>query len=172
MTADEIALFNDTVEFGLLPASHNGSTVRLTRDRRILMRNSFDYAQGKRIHAEALAEARANHRQAIQRRWPSLAEIELEHTWGGIIAYTRNQGALFGRIADGVHGVVGADAGPVARGSITGKLLADLIVGADSALLRTQQSLGKAGLLPPEPLLGFVVRRRLEAIRREGADDF
>lgn len=85
-------------------------------------------------------EAIDNHRKALSARWPALGDLEFEHNWGGSIAYTRNQGALFGRLAKGVWGVVAGDAGPVARGSITGKLLADYIAGAESALLSTQLS--------------------------------
>lgn len=173
LTAAERRRFGDTEEFGLLPASHNGSTVRLTREGRIVMRNAFDYA-GRRAVAgepEALHRARASHREAIRRRWPELAEIELEHSWGGVIAYTRNQGALFGRIDDDTWAVVAGDAGPMARGAITGKLLADLIVGVDSPLLQTQLSLARAGLLPPEPVLKFAVNRRLQAIRRAGTGE-
>ena len=48
-------------------------------------------------------------------------------------------------------------------------LLADHIVGATSELLSTQLSLAKAGWLPPDPILGFAVNRRLKAYRRAGA---
>jgi glycine/D-amino acid oxidase-like deaminating enzyme len=169
LTAAERVVFEGTEEFGLLPASPNGSTVRLTRDGRIVMRNSFDYAGGRRLAPADLAKARANHGEAIRRRWPSLGAIELEHTWGGIIAYTRNQGALFGRLEDGLWAVTAADAGPMTRGTITGGLLADLIVGADSELLDIQLSFAKGGLLPPEPILGLAVNLRLAAVRRAGA---
>ncbi len=169
LTTEERLLFKGTEEFGLLPASQNGSTVRLTQEGRIVMRNSFSYAGQRRMEAADLARSRANHAEAIRRRWPSLDGIELEHTWGGIIAYTRNQGALFGSLDDGLWAVTAADAGPMTRGTITGGLLADLIVGADSELLDIQLSLGKAGLLPPEPILGLVVNHRLAAVRRQGA---
>lgn len=173
LTPEERRRFGDTVEFGLLPASHNGSTVRLTRAGRIVMRNAFDYAGRRGIsgQAEALSRAGVSHREAVRRRWPDLADIEIEHSWGGVIAYTRNQGALFGRIDDDVWAVVAGDAGPMARGAVTGKLLADLIVGADSPLLLTQLSLARAGLLPPEPILKYAVNRRLQAIRRDGAGE-
>ena len=171
LTVEERARFGETAEFGLLPAAHNGSTVRLTRDGRIVMRNSYDYAGRRGIDPEALTRAQANHREAIRRRWPDLGDIELEHTWGGIIAYTRNQGALFGQLGDKLYGVVGADAGPMTRGTITGKLLADDIVGVEGELLTAQRKLAKAGWLPPDPILGFAVNRRLAAFRRDGADE-
>ena len=168
---ERAAHFPEADELGLLPASHNGSTVRLTRDGRLLIRNSFRYSPARDMDPAVPAEARENHRQALRARWPALAELEFEHTWGGNIAYTRNQGALFGKLAEGVWSVVAGDAGPVARGSITGKLLADYIAGATSDLLTTQLSLAKAGWLPPDPLLGFAVDRRLAAIRRAGAGE-
>ncbi len=166
---EKAAHFPETDELGLLPASHNGSTVRLTRDHRLLIRNSFNYSRPGRRPPAVPGEAIDNHRKALSARWPALGDLEFEHNWGGSIAYTRNQGALFGRLAKGVWGVVAGDAGPVARGSITGKLLADYIAGAESALLSTQLSLAKAAWLPPDPILGFAVNRELKSIRRAGA---
>lgn len=55
-------------EFGLLPANTNGSAVRLTRDRRIFMRNSLYYAREKRFSPELMAGVVSNHRNSIARR--------------------------------------------------------------------------------------------------------
>ncbi len=165
----ERALFGDVNEFGLLPAAAHGSTLRLTRDRRLLVRNWLSYSPDKRFPAAALETIQCHHRQALVARWPSLAEVAFEHTWGGVMAFTRNDGAVFGRLEDGIHGVVTSDVSPVTRGTMAGTLLADLIVGHDSELLRIQQGFPRAGRLPPDPVMGILVNRRLKKIRAEGA---
>ena len=47
------------------------------------------------------------------------------------------------------------------KGAIGGKLLAEHICGEDSELLQVVLSLPRAALLPPDPILRFVVNRRV-----------
>jgi glycine/D-amino acid oxidase-like deaminating enzyme len=148
-------------EFGLLPANANGSTVRLTLDGRILIRNTLHYARSKRFPPELMAEVTDNHRQSIARRWPGLAEVGFAGTWGGILGFTRNEGTVFGAIRPGLWALMSADAAPMTKGAIGGKLLAEHICGIDSELLEVMLSLPKASLLPPDPILRFVVNREI-----------
>ena len=67
-------------QFALLPASPNGSTVRLTRDGRNLMRNTLADAGRKQIDEDLLAQARSNHLERIAVRWPHLTSVELAST--------------------------------------------------------------------------------------------
>ncbi len=157
----ELTLVGGGAEFGLLPASPNGSTVRLTQDGRILMRNTMAYARAKRYDDRQMDEARTNHREGILRRWPELAGIEFDGTWGGMLGFTRNGGVVFGEMAPGLHAVMTTDAAPLTRGATAGKLLAEQICGVDSALLQDMRALPKAALLPPDPFLQFIVNRRL-----------
>ena len=155
-------------EFGLLPANPNGSTVRLTRDRRILMRNTLHYARDKRFAPELMDEVADTHRRSIARRWPDLGEVPFAGTWGGILAFTRNEGAVFGTVREGLWAVMTSDAAPMTKGAIGGKLLAEHICGEDSELLQTMLSLPKAALLPPDPILRFFVDRRIGRIAAAG----
>jgi glycine/D-amino acid oxidase-like deaminating enzyme len=164
----EMGLVGSSREFGLLPANANGSTVRLTRDRRIFMRNSLHYAREKRFPPELMAEVEGNHRASIARRWPDLAEIEFAGTWGGILGYTRNEGSTFGAVGDGLWAIVSSDAAPMTKGAIGGKLLAEMICGVDSELLQIMLSLPKAAMLPPDPILRFVVDRRIAKFAETG----
>ena len=151
-------------EFGLLPAHPNGSTVRLTRDRRILMRNSLHYARDKRFPRRLIDEVADIHRQSIDRRWPELGAVDLVSTWGGILGFTRNEGAVFGSVRKGLWTVMTSDAAPMTKGAIGGKLLAEHICGEDSELLRVMLSLPRAALLPPDPILRLFVNRRIGRI--------
>ncbi len=148
-------------QFGLLPASPNGSTVRLTVDGRILMRNTLSYARQKRFGPELIAKVERHHRDSLRRRWPALADVAFIATWGGIMGFTRNEGGIFGEIGDGLYAVLTTDAAPMTRGTATGKLLAEQISGVDSEELRILQSVPKAALLPPDPILRFVAERRI-----------
>ena len=162
------ALLGTEGEFGLLPANANGSTVRLTRDRRILMRNTLHYARDKRFATELIDEVADTHRRSIARRWPDLGDVDFAGTWGGILGFTRNEGAVFGAVREGLWAVMTSDAAPMTKGAIGGKLLAEHICGEDSELLRLMLSLPRAALLPPDPILRFFVRRRIGRIAAAG----
>jgi len=168
LTEIEMGQVGSEGEFGLLPANANGSTVRLTLDRRILMRNTLHYARSKRFSPDLMTEVADNHRQSIARRWPGLANVEFVGTWGGILGFTRNEGAVIGAIGDGLWAVMTADAAPMTKGAIGGKLLAEHICGIDSELLQVILSLPKAALLPPDPILRFVVNREIDKFTATG----
>ena len=171
LTPEELPLVGGGAEFGLLPSSPNGSTVRLTQDGRILMRNTMTYGRSKRFGAPEMTEALANHREGIRRRWPDLADIELDGTWGGILGFTRNCGIVCGEMALGLHAVMTTDAAPLTRGAAAAKLLAERICGHDSALLQDLNRLPKAALLPPDPFLRMIVNRRLHKNETEEAGE-
>lgn len=171
LTAEELRQVGGGGEFGLLPSSPNGSTVRLTQDGRILMRNTLTYGRSKRYGADEMAAALANHREGIRRRWPGLADVELDGTWGGTLGFTRNGGMVCGEMAPGLHAVMTTDAAPLTRGAAAAKLLAEQLCGLDSALLQELNALPKAALLPPDPFLRMIVNRRLHKNETEEAGE-
>ena len=142
--------------------------MRLTLDGRILMRNSLHYARSKRFPPALMEEVADNHRRSIARRWPDLGEVDFAGTWGGILGFTRNEGAVFGAVRDGLWAVMSCDAAPMTKGAIGGKLLAEHICGEESELLRVMLSLPRAALLPPDPILRFAVHRKIGRIAAAG----
>ena len=169
LTDNERRYLGGEDQFGLLPASPNGSTVRLTLDGRILMRNTLRYAREKRFDSVLISRVEANHRDALRRRWPSLDQVEFIATWGGVVGFTRNEGGMFGEIGDRLHILMTTDAAPMTRGTAAGKLLAEQICGVDSEELRIAQSVPKAALLPPDPILRFVAQRRIKKFEASDA---
>lgn len=171
LTPEQRAHMGAADEWGLLPANPYGSTVRLTKDGRLFMRNSIHYARTKIFDDALIAEVEANHRVAIRRRWPGLGDIGFVGTWGGILGFSRNNGMVFGEMEDGIHALVTSDASPFSRGTIAGKLLAEQLCGVESPLLDVMRSVPLAGRLPPEPILGFVARRQIRDIQRNGLSE-
>ena len=158
-------------EFGLLPASPNGSTVRLTRDRRILMRNTLWYARSKRFEDDLIARMEDRHRHSIAERWPALENVDFAGTWGGIMAFTRNEGTVWGGVSDGLYVLVTTDTAPMTRGTALGKLLAEDLADVDSEELRAIKAAPQAAFVPPDPILKFYVERRINAIERDEAGE-
>ena len=158
-------------EFGLLPASPNGSTVRLTRDRRILMRNTLSYARNKRFDEELIARIEDRHRRSIAKRWPALENVDFAGTWGGILAFTRNEGTVWGEVSNGLYVLVTTDTAPMTRGTALGKLLAEDLAGEESEELHALKAAPQAAFLPPDPILKFFAERRIKKIERNEAEE-
>ncbi len=171
LTNSELEEVGEEGPWGLLPGVIGGSTVRRTSDNRILMRNGLAHVPKKRIDNETLAEMRAQHLESIAKRWPKLAHVEIVDTWGGVLGGTLNRGQIFGRLAEGIWGSFPCNGANIARGTTSGELLADVALGADSALLADQLATPLPSLLPPEPILGFFARRRRQRMALEGIEE-
>lgn len=157
--------FTGTFDWGLTPADHAGTTVRMTRDRRLIIRNTYRHVPryGRSIDEAARARIRRDHRKAFLARFPDLADVSFTHTWGGVYAISRNFTNFFGKLTDGVFASACDNGVGAAWGTISGTLLADYAVGADSPGLRDIRLVtGMPSLNPPEPFLGLGVRSRIK----------
>lgn len=148
-------------EWGLLAEDPMGSTVRRTRDQRILIRNTVCYAPGLRVDDAVRRQARAQHRVAFLARFPALRHMDFEHTWGGAMGCSPNRGHSFGALDEGLFAAAGYTGAGIGMGTTAGTLLADLAVGAGSGLLDAMLSLPDPTRLPPQPFLGIGIRWRV-----------
>lgn len=164
LTDEEMKRYKGELDWGLTPADHAGTTLRMTADRRILIRNTYKHVPkyGKSIGNETRQWVQTDHRRAFLARYPDLADVPLTHTWGGVYAISRNFTNFFGQLEDGVYASACDNGVGAAWGTISGTLMADLVVGADSQnLADIQYVTGMPNLNPPEPLLGLGVKFRI-----------
>ncbi len=161
---EERAALGGSAEWGLVSEDRMGTTLRSTQSARLLVRNHQVYAPSLRVGASEFERARVFHRRSIARRWPSLSDVEIEHTWTGVLGVTMNQGCFFGRVADGLFAWAGCNGTGVALGTALGTLLADHALGERPELLRDAFSLRKPAWLPHAPLLGIGVRATLRLL--------
>ena len=96
--------------------------------------------------------------------------LEIEHTWGGAVGVTRNTGHVFGQLEKGIWGSIGCNGANVARGTMSGALIADMIVGNTSDLLSDQQSVPRPKWLPPDPFRKIVARQRMKKMDKASAE--
>jgi glycine/D-amino acid oxidase-like deaminating enzyme len=170
LTAEERVVAGDP-EWGLVSEERMGSTVRRTRDHRLLVRNSVRYAPDHIVGASVCEDIARVHRRALEARFPALRAVETEFTWGGVMGVTLNGAQFFGRIATDIFASVAYNGVGIAMGTASGALLADLVVAADSELLRDMQALPGPTWIPPAPVLGVGVRTTVARFqRRAGAE--
>jgi len=164
LTDTEMQRYGGTLDWGLTPADHAGTTLRMTQDRRILVRNTYQHVPryGKSVSDAMRNKIRAAHWRALNTRWPQLAEVPITHTWGGTYAMSRNFSNFFGKLREQLYASACDNGVGVAWGTISGTLLADFALGETSqALADIQAVTGMPALNPPEPFLGLGVRTRI-----------
>ena len=132
LTKDELSSIGSPKPFGVIPAESFGTTLRLTSDKRLLLRNVYSYARGFRSKTRDIEYAKKKHQIAFDRRYPDLAKIGYEHSWGGLLTLAQNGGMIFGELGERVYGAAFCNGTGVARGTAFGKALAELAVGQKS----------------------------------------
>jgi glycine/D-amino acid oxidase-like deaminating enzyme len=148
-----------------------GTTLRRTRDQRMLVRSAVRYLPSLRGTAAELERAREDHRRSLVARWPALGDVSFDHTWGGVLGMTANQGQFFGRLDRDLYATAGYNGTGVALGTASGMALAEHALGEDSELVRDALALPGPSWIPPEPFLGVGVRCTLGWLRaRAGAE--
>ncbi|MFJ7283669.1 NAD(P)/FAD-dependent oxidoreductase [Pseudomonas sp. NPDC099000] len=166
LSEEEFRNIGSVEPWGVLSTRPLGATVRLTPDRRVMIRNTAEY-RSRDLSGHELAIRRQHHVLGLQRRFPWLTEQDIQHTWTGHLSASRSGQPFFSRVEEGVFAVAGCNGSGVARGTLWGRLLAEFASGVGSPLLDSVMDRAQPGWLPPRPLLdiGALFRMRVEAVR-------
>ena len=165
LTKEEIKHYGGQIDWGLTPADHAGTTIRMTQDYRFIVRNSYKYTPnyGADISLENRQKIAASHKEALIKRYPMLGNISFTHTWGGTYAIASNFVNFFGKIDNNMYAAACDNGVGIAWGTIAGEMLANLASGNDSQLLSDIQTVsGTPKLNPPDPLLGIGVSTKIK----------
>ncbi|HEV7258673.1 MAG TPA: FAD-dependent oxidoreductase [Bosea sp. (in: a-proteobacteria)] len=143
---DQLDLLGDEPDWGALPAHRMGTTMRKTMGR-LLIRSGDSYERELGpVHVRRMLT------ELYRNRFPALRVHDFEHVWGGLTAVTHNGAFLFGEARPGLFVSAGCGGAGITRGTIHGKLLAELACGAQSVLLSDRLAQKGPNWLPPEPL--------------------
>ncbi len=111
--------------------------------------------------------------EGFRRLFPSFADVPLEDAWGGPIDVSPTHLPTFGSLEPGnLYYALGYTGNGVAPSHLAGKVIADLVTGADTDSTRLPMVNRKPRLFPPEPLRSIgaaVVRRAI--IAKETAEE-
>ena len=162
LTAQECA----AEPWGVLSTRPLGATVRLTPDRRVMIRNTAEYRTRDLSNGDLL-QRRQHHVRGLQRRFPWLTEQDIHYTWAGHLSASRSGQPYFARVENNLYAIAGCNGSGVARGTLWGRLMAEWASGESSPLLQSVIQRAQPGWLPPRPLfdLGALLRMRIEAVR-------
>jgi len=166
LTDKEYQAIGGVEPWGVLSTRPLGATVRLTPDRRVMIRNTAEY-RTRDLSSSDLLQRRKHHVLGLQRRFPGLGEQDIHYTWTGHLSATRSGQPYFAKVEEGIYAVAGCNGSGVARGTLWGRLLAEVASGVSSPLLQSVMDRAQPGWLPPRPFfdIGAVLRMRMEAVR-------
>jgi len=153
--------------WGVLSPQSLGATMRLTKDRRILIRNTVEYDPSG-LSPPTLALRRKQHYEGLRKRFPWMADDAIKYTWSGNICISRNSKPIFENLSDKVFVAGCYNASGVSRGTVMGKLIVDLAARDPSELLDKALSLRRPGWIPPRPFFDLGVRTRLAFEKLKG----
>lgn len=149
----QIARLGSDASWGVTPAhSVAGSTLRLTCDRRLMIRQGFEYSPSLRTTEARRAKARSMNLRLLRQRFPQLGSIELEHFWMGWLAVSQNHAPAFGKVAERVYAASCCNGSGIVRHTAAGLLIADLALGRDNPLIDDFLVQGTANYIPPRPV--------------------
>jgi len=170
LSAAEEEAVSHAESWGVLSPQSMGATMRLTKDRRLLIRNTAEYKPSG-INPSTLARRRQKHDQGLKKRFPWLADDAIQYTWSGSICISRNSKPVFDKLSDRVFAAGCYNASGLSRGSIMGKLIVDMASGVPSNLLDKALSLRKPAWIPPRPFFDYGAKIRMAIERARGQSE-
>ena len=164
----ELGALGSLREWGVLSLHGGGATLRLTRDRRLCLRNAAEYRGGALLSEAQLARRQSIHRRGFESRFPNLAEVPFEYAWSGVEGVSRNSTNFFGPQSDGIYFAGGYNGSGVSRGTAFGMALAEFASGGHSSLIDDCLASAPGAWIPPRPFLdlgaALAVRRRFRGV--------
>jgi len=157
----EFKSIREPKEWGVLPVKPMGATVRMTKDRRILIRNTAEVHSPFKMSNTQLKKRSAIHKNGIKKRFPSLPDDIIESSWSGVVSRTSNSSQIFDKINDNIYVAGCYNGSGIGVGTLFGEQIAIKASGGTSPEINIINIKKKPTWLPPQPFLNLGVKARL-----------
>ena len=161
LTNNEFRSIGEPNEWGVLPVRPMGATIRMTKDKRILIRNTAEVHSPFKMCDSELKKRVINQKIGIKKRFPILADDIIEFSWSGIVSRTRNSSQIFERIDDNIYAAGCYNGSGIGVGTLFGEQIAIKASNYSTNEIKTIESRSKPTWLPPQPFLNLGIRSRL-----------
>ena len=102
LSDEEFESIGKPKEWGVLPVRPMGATVRMTRDKRILIRNTAEVHNPYMMSQSKLNIRSMKQKIGLKKRFPQLSDDIIQSTWSGIVSRTRNGSQIFEKIDENI----------------------------------------------------------------------
>ncbi len=161
LTDKEFETIGKPKEWGVLPVRPMGATIRMTKDRRILIRNTAEVHNPSKMSKSDLDKRSINQKIGIQRRFPQLPDDIIQSSWSGIVSRTRNSSQIFEKIDNNIFIAGCYNGSGIGVGTLFGEQIALKASKENTKEIETIESRNKPTWLPPQPFLNIGVKTRL-----------
>ena len=161
LNESEFRSIKEPKEWGVLPIKPMGATVRMTKDKRILIRNTAEVYDPFKMSNIELKKRSINQKIGIKKRFPSLPDDIIESSWSGIVSRTRNSSQIFEKINDNIYVAGCYNGSGIGVGTLFGEQIAIKASGESSIEINTINNRQEPTWLPPQPFLNVGVKLRL-----------
>ena len=161
LTDEEFDSIGKPKEWGVLPVRPMGATIRMTRDKRILIRNTAEVYNPYQMSQSELNKRSLKHKIGIKKRFPQLPDDIIQSSWSGIVSRTRNSSQIFEKIDKNIFVVGCYNGSGIGVGSLFGEQIAFKASNENTKEIDTIEARNKPTWLPPDPFLSLAVRTRL-----------
>jgi len=157
----EFKSLGEPKEWGVLPIRPMGATIRMTKDRRILIRNTAEVYNPYKMSKSELDKRSNKQKIGIKKRFPSLSDDIIQSTWSGIVSRTRNSSQIFEKLDNNIFVAGCYNGSGIGVGTLFGEQIAIKASGENSKEIEIIESRNKPTWLPPQPFLDFGIKARL-----------
>ncbi len=161
LTDKEFISIGEPKEWGVLPVRPMGATIRLTKDRRILIRNTAEVHNPYKMSKADLEKRSIKQKIGIKKRFPQLPNDIIQSTWSGIVSRTRNSSQIFEKIDNNIFVAGCYNGSGIGVGTLFGEQIAIKASNEHTIEIETIEARSKPTWLPPQPFLNLGVKARL-----------
>ena len=161
LTDEEFKSIGKPKEWGVLPVRPMGATIRMTKDKRILIRNTAEVRNPFKMSKYDLEKRSINQKIGINKRFPQLPEDIIQSSWSGIVSRTRNSSQIFEKINNNVFAAGCYNGSGIGVGTLFGEQIALKASEEHTKEMEIIEQRNKPTWLPPQPFLNLGVKVRL-----------
>ena len=161
LTDEEFKSIGEPKEWGVLPVRPMGATIRMSKDRRILIRNTAEVNNPFKMSKSDLDKRSINQKIGIKKRFPQLPNDIIQSSWSGVVSRTRNSSQIFEKIDNNIFAAGCYNGSGIGVGTLFGEQIAFKASEENTKEIETIESRNKPTWLPPQPFLNLGVKTRL-----------
>ena len=161
LTDSEYESLGKPKEWGVLPVRPMGATIRMTKDRRILIRNTAEVHNPFKMRKSELDKRSYIQKIGIKKRFPKLPDDIIQSSWSGIVSRTRNSSQIFEKIDNNIFAAGCYNGSGIGVGTLFGEQIAIKASEENTEEIQTIEARNKPTWLPPQPFLNLGVKTRL-----------
>ncbi|MBN33243.1 MAG: FAD-dependent oxidoreductase [Rhodospirillaceae bacterium] len=165
LTESEQVALGGEGDWGTIPSTLGATTMRYTQDKRLLIRRSLRHRPDFTIRPDDHDSIRREHEETLKKRFPMVPDVGFEDTWGGVLCMSRNHVPKCGALADGIWAAVCQNGVGAAKGTISGRAVAELAAGEDTDLVADMTAYEDLQRFPPSWITAPVFRAKIAYAR-------